>query len=235
VTDTEPKAAADIVPKAQFAAMCGVHKSRVSHWIDDGKLSGDALVGEGRAQRIRVEVAKAQLRARLDIGQRLGNAIDTHLDAATPAILQPQAPGAANCSPTLPLDPPPRVPDSMEERIKRERYEGYRLDNVKRREDLAAREGRYTLAESARQQMGQIACRMMTTFESSLADFASSIAAHFKIPQRDVLHLLRSDFHGFRAREAASTARAAEVLPTLTEDAAGDGEEAEIAEDTASE
>jgi hypothetical protein len=124
----------------------------------------------------------------------------------------------------------------MEELIKRERYEGYRLDNVKRREALAASEGRYTLTESARQRMGQIAGQMVTTLESSLPEFASSIAAHFKIPQRDVLHLLRSDFHGFRARAAASTARATDELPTLIEDVAADeSEEAGTAEDPATE
>jgi hypothetical protein len=52
--------------KSQFAASCGVHRSRVSHWISDKKLDGDAIIGAGRKALINVEVALRQLRERLD-------------------------------------------------------------------------------------------------------------------------------------------------------------------------
>jgi hypothetical protein len=62
----------EIATKSQFAALVGVTAARVSQWIAAGQISGDALVGEGRHARIRVEVARDQLRRNLNLGQRLG-------------------------------------------------------------------------------------------------------------------------------------------------------------------
>jgi hypothetical protein len=205
-----PPITSEVTSKANFAKSCGVHKSRVSHWIAEGKISGEALVGEGRKQQIRVEVAKAQLRARIDIGQRFGNAIDTRLDAANsnPPL------GAEGVGPSTSS----AQRNDLEEKIKLERFLTYRLENEKRLEEKAERQGRYTLAVAAKQAMGRIAGSMLTRFESLLPGFATSIAVHFKIPQRDVLHLLRTDFRGFRAQMAATTAHDAEELPSLIED-----------------
>lgn len=69
--------------KAEFATLCNVAPSRVSHWIRDGRINGAALVGTGRAARIDVAVAQKQLRGRLDAYQMLpgGNGAGTKLDA----------------------------------------------------------------------------------------------------------------------------------------------------------
>lgn len=44
----------ELVSKSQFAALTNVTKGRVSQWIADGKLAGDALAGEGRDAKVRV-------------------------------------------------------------------------------------------------------------------------------------------------------------------------------------
>jgi hypothetical protein len=75
------------VGKAEFAAYIGVSPGRVSQYIAEGKISGDALVGPGRASRIRVEIAVAQLRERLDPGQMTGNGKTTRLGEAAPVVI----------------------------------------------------------------------------------------------------------------------------------------------------
>src|SRR6202044_1433319 len=50
--------------------ICGVSAARVSQWLSDGKLTGEAIVGHGLRARIRVDVARAQLKRRLDVNQR---------------------------------------------------------------------------------------------------------------------------------------------------------------------
>jgi hypothetical protein len=77
MTSDDPK----IVRKSVFASMCGVTPARVSQWLSEGKLTGEALVGEGRSAKINVAIALGQLRARLDVSQRFG--IGTFLHAAT--------------------------------------------------------------------------------------------------------------------------------------------------------
>jgi hypothetical protein len=63
----------ETVSKAEFAMSIGVTPGRVSQYIATGKISGDALVGSGRASRVRSEIAVAQLRERLDPSQMTGN------------------------------------------------------------------------------------------------------------------------------------------------------------------
>lgn len=208
--------------KGDFARATNVTPGRVSQWIAERKIHGDALVGEGRHQRVHVETAKAQLRAQLDIGQRLGNGIDTRLAPAAPA--EPIA--------APPAQAPLPLADPIEEQIKRARLESIARDNRRKAEEEAARAGRYVDAEAARQQLGRQAGQMLAIFEGSLAELATSVAAQFKLPQRDVLHLLRGEFRTVRARIAALLAqRAAEVPPLLAEEQTNDGEGEAAAEE----
>jgi phage terminase Nu1 subunit (DNA packaging protein) len=55
-----------IVSKSEFARIAGVSSARVSQWLRDGVVTKEALVGEGRHARVRVEIAKSLLRDRLD-------------------------------------------------------------------------------------------------------------------------------------------------------------------------
>lgn len=57
---------------------------RVSQWISEGKLSGDAIVGTGRSARIDESLACAQLEARLDASQREANGRRTTFAEAIP-------------------------------------------------------------------------------------------------------------------------------------------------------
>lgn len=61
----------EAVRKSTFAKLLGVSPGRVSQWLADGAISGDAIVGAGRSARIVVEIANEQLRERLDQSRRL--------------------------------------------------------------------------------------------------------------------------------------------------------------------
>jgi hypothetical protein len=67
--------------KTEFAARCNVSPGRVSQWIKAGQISASSLVGEGRASKIRIEAAIADLRRSRDISQSIGlNGFTTRLD-----------------------------------------------------------------------------------------------------------------------------------------------------------
>lgn len=63
-----------IATKSEFATIVGRHPAFVTRAIAEGKISGDALIGEGRSSRIRVDAALAQLAIKLDLGQQLAQA-----------------------------------------------------------------------------------------------------------------------------------------------------------------
>ena len=205
-------APASVVSKSQYAVLKNVTPGRVSQWISEGKIESDALVGEGRGAKIDVVKADAHLRRKLDSKQIAGNGISTRLYTSTPPQQAP-APAAEMPAPTVQpgLDP-------IEEQIKRERLESLQRDNRKKAEDEAARTGRYVSSQASAAQMGRLAASMLEIFEGSLADLAAALSGRFQIPQRDVLHLLRSEFRGIRSRAAVGMKEAALAAPATIED-----------------
>jgi hypothetical protein len=202
----------DIISKASFAARLGVSRARISQLISAKQIYGAALVGEGRTARIRVVTALEQLKRSLDIAQHLGGNGKARLDA----------PGSLGSAAAV----------TIEEQIKAERLLQLELMNDRARAEAAARNGRFTSTDGARQQMGRIASTLLNAFEGWLGQLATRLAEHFGLPQRDVLHVLRSEFRLFRASAAAAMRREAESLPELVADDlpdAGDDAPAPIA------
>ena len=201
----------DTLPKGQFAALCGVTPGRVSQWIKEGKIRGDALDGAGRSARIRVAIAQEQLRGSLDLGQRLGlNGIGTRLDDAAPP-------------PTMTAGLPPKDP-TVEDRIKAERLRQLETQNRRLAEEERARAGLYMRTADAEQEMARIAGQMMKIFEGGLADMASHLGAQFGLTQRDVLHALRGQFREVRASAAKAMRQAMEGMARHIEDDDGTGD-----------
>ena len=197
----------DVVSKGQFAALRNVSPGRVSQWISEGKIKSDALVGEGRNAKINVAVATRQLRDSLDVGQLTGNGVGKRLDLPLP--VQP-LPAAMASEPA-----PSPSGDPLADAIKQERLDQLRRDNRREAEEEAARSGKYTDATEAARQMGVIATQMMAVMEGSLAELATAVSARFEVPQRDVLHLLRSEFRKVRATAAKTFRDMATELPPV--------------------
>jgi hypothetical protein len=189
----------DIATKSEFAALTNVHPSRVSQWLSQRKIHGAAIVGEGRHARIRVTLAKEQLRQTLHTDQRIGANARAQLDGS------PAAPAA-------PLSP---APPTMEEKLKLQRLEQYQLANERAREDRAARVGIYTRADDARREMGRLASDLLMVFDSALVEFATAIAAKSNLSSRDAVHLLRKAWRSIRERSADRETETAASLPML--------------------
>lgn len=207
-----------IVTKADFARIVNVDRSRVTRWIGEGKISGDALVGQGPNARVRVRAAKAQLRRHLDISQRFGNGINTRLNddgSLSPYVAQAPATSAAGAGSGTPIHLPPV--DTLEEQIKRERLATLQRQNRKLAEEEAARAGLFCLAEDARREMGRIAARLMTEFEAMIGDMATELAQATGLSSRDLIHRMRAASRRFRERAAEQMNSEAAALQDLIE------------------
>lgn len=215
-----------LVSKGEFARLIHVSPGRVSQYLSEGKLGPEVLVGEGRMAKIRYEQAVRQLQERLDIGQRLGNGIDTRLDVPSAPPQQPQTqmqlqqPVAARPVLARPAPEASAVAEefeSLETQIKREKLRDVQYRNRKAAEEEAARAGRFIEADGARAQMALVAASMLQTFEGGLNAFAEAIAAKFRVPQRDVVFLLQEEFRRLRDNASRAAAERAAQVPKMTE------------------
>lgn len=203
--------AGQVLSKAKFAEHIGVSKARVSQYLKDGVIEQNALVGEGRRAQINVELAIQQIDQKRDPGQALGNGLETRLIASGtgPAAVE-GGDLAAPQQASLPIDP-------INEELKREKLHAQKMQNRKAAELEAARRGQLVAVGDARSEMIKIADTMMQTFEGSLTEFATDLAAKFEIPRRDVLHQLQKTFAEVRKSAEDRQRRRAEGLPINTE------------------
>lgn len=195
------------VTKGEFARICNVSPGRVSQWLSEGKIGREALEGQGRAARIRVSVAQAQLNRSLDISQRMGNGLETRIVPPAPKVI------ALPSQPTA--DAPPL--DTVEERIKAEKLREASFRNRKLEEEERARRGIYVLADDAEAAQNKALARMLMLVEGGLPEIAAEMASKFQVPQRDVLHLLRLQMRKVRAAASGQLADEAAGLPELIE------------------
>jgi hypothetical protein len=191
-----------IVTKAAYAALRNRSPSAVSNWISKGRISPAALIGVGTRAKIWVERADADLAARLDPGQQ---------DAQVRPI-------ALQALPSLDKASPAAEPSQLSDDLRRARLQQIELQTQKLREEAAARTGIYCRTDDARRNMGRIAGQVLSTCEGALGELATAIAATFSIPQRDVLHIMRSEFRAVRERASVAQRTAAAELPALVED-----------------
>jgi hypothetical protein len=203
----------DVLAKGHFAERIGVSPARVSQMIAEGKIFGPALVGEGRSAKINVRVAIEQLRGSVDPSQQLGMNGKARLDLPS----APVEPAAEEAVPT----PEAVLGNSVDAQYRAEKLRAIQLANERADEAAAARRGIYVASADVKREMGRIASRMLSVFEGSLGELATTLSAHFKVPQRDVLHLLKAEFRGVRDRAATQARAEAAGLPKLVEDANG--------------
>lgn len=186
----------DIVTKGRFAAIAGVSQARVTQYLADGYISGEAIVGSGHRARIRVAVAMEQLRRNLDPSQHLG------------------ANGRARVGSG-------DDDDTVADAIKRAKLEQLELANEHARAVREAEAGRYVRSDGVQQEMGRIAGRMVGMFEGSLSEMATAVTAKPNLSPREALHILRTTFRSIRERAAKTEAGIAKALPATVDDAEG--------------
>lgn len=179
------------ISKTEFARRRNVTKARLSQWIKAGKISGAAIVGTGRNAKIDEALACRQLDETLDIDRRFGSGLKTNLQ------------------PTVGDAP---IVNTVERRIAEQK-----LEEILRRNRQAATQesvdlGELCTVEAARQQTVREVAQVVARFEGSLTELASAIAARFKLPQRDVLHLLRGKWRTIRSAAAIEARERAEPM-----------------------
>jgi hypothetical protein len=194
-----------VVSKSAFARLVNVSPTRVGQWLRERKLGGDALEGEGRFARIKVDVACQQLKLRLNTGQQLGNGLGTMLDVPAPPA------ASATAAPAEPSD-------TVGEAIRLEKLREMQLRTRALSEAELARRGVYTKTEAARAALAKMATDMVSIFEGGLADLAAVVAAQYQLPARDVLHLLRAEFRTVRDTAARAVASRTAGEPALVAD-----------------
>lgn len=212
--------------QAAFARHMGVSRAAVSQWKSRDILQEDAFTHPGKKGKVVVKAALEQVRRNRDIGQSLGNGIETRTstDAAPVADLPASVP-VEDAQPALPVDDAapvqveptaaaPAMPkrDRVEDQLKQAKLEQQLRTNRIQASEEALRQGMLVAADDAREQMTRVASMMLQIFEGSLPEISKSIAAQFDVSQRDVLHLLRAEFKKVRAiASAKEKARAAAV------------------------
>lgn len=184
-----------ILTKSAFAALCGVSRARVSQWISCGHVGGPALVGCGLRARIDADIARSQLRERLDVSQW-------------------RVASRARLDGTAKVDhlPPATAAPSVDAEIKAAHLRRIELANAKAEGEARVASGLYLPAVDVRREVGAIAGSMVAAFEGMLPQFADAVSAHWEAPQPDVLHLLRGVWRAARARQSAIEAQAAETV-----------------------
>lgn len=192
-----------MVSKAEFARMVNLSAGRVSQMISEGKLA-DCLDGEGRNARIDAAKAIEKLKLRRDPGQAMGNGAKANL--VTPMA----APAAAAAAPT--------ESDEISLKLQRAKLQEAEYRNRKLREEEREREGHYVKAEDVQAETAKLATRLLQLFEGGLAEVATEISSTFKVPQRDVLHLLKKRFRDVRTNVSAEIAAEAAALPATFEE-----------------
>lgn len=150
------------VTKSQFAALRGVTPGRVSQWISEGKIHGDALDGEGRSARIVVAVACEQLGVTLDLVQAVANgqqaSIPLSLDAP-PASQSPQTEAFTD-----------------QRRLARIKADQAEMAYERERRDFEAEVGRYMLTDYGEAVWMKTFGKVIAELEAALPTMATEIA-----------------------------------------------------------
>ncbi len=200
-----------LLSKSEFAALINVSAGRVSQFIAAGQISGAAIVGSGQRAKIDVDRAKADLRLTLDVSQRLGNGVETRLDATAAPLTSSAAGFSQPASPVL------IPPTGVDYEIKQQKLEQIRRANRNGAIEDAKSRGRLIDTDQSQAQMSRVAASMLEIFEGGLTDIAMAVAAEFKLPQRDVKHLMKREFRKVRETAAQQMSKKQIDLPETLE------------------
>lgn len=207
--------------------------STVSHWVADGKISKEALVGEGRRQRIWYERARADLALKLDPGQQ--NAQNNPVDLASmPVPSLPDVPTTADV-PALATSPPVASvrsssdPDEDPDLRRKRRADADRAvqDAITafRRNEIES--GRWISADEVRKEFGSELAKVIGAHDTFVGStLARALADRFGLDWKEISLLCRTEYRKFRSDGAEQTA--AELKAHEAERAA---EEVELIDD----
>lgn len=158
------------ISKADFARRLEIDRSNITRWIQEGKLHGAALVGDGRAQKIDARVALEQLGRSLDPLQRAINGrADLDQDDDAPDFDLPKR------------DNVERVrndgrPLGKTDELKLERIREARLKNEKLERESRAAAGIYVRADDVARALGEGLAGVVRQIEGGLPEISEDVA-----------------------------------------------------------
>ncbi|WP_164831123.1 hypothetical protein [Sinorhizobium medicae] len=205
---------AETMTKGAFAAHIGVSAGRISQYIAEGKIYGDALEGDGRTAKIRPAIARQQLQKTLEPSQRFGanGAAVFKASAGQPTLQLAPSDGASA--------PPPRltVTDDVADQLAAERLRQQQITTARLEREEALEVGRYMLTDEARRQTVRAVSEAFKVMEQGIPEMAKAIAAQFSVSTHDATHVLLKAFRDHRAKKARDFADAAAELDEHVED-----------------
>ncbi|WP_319533406.1 hypothetical protein [uncultured Cohaesibacter sp.] len=204
---------ADIVSKSEFAKRIGVSAARISQMLSEGKISGEAVHGEGRRAKIDVEVACRQIGVRRDIGQSLGNGATTNLNPDA-GVSQSQSADPDHTGQRLQREP---TEDEIVNQELREykRRAAARKDRQEEEEELL-RVGRLMKTEDAVREMERIVALITDILTGHPDRLGDELAAEFQITdKRALVFFLRNNYRALREHISDELNRLAEIEPDL--------------------
>lgn len=183
----------EMMSKTAYAAHRGVSKGALSQYIKKGFLTGEAFAGgeNSRTAKIVVGAADAQLTARLDMGQQLGN-------------------GAKSASNRNSSEP---VVDRYKD-IKTERAE---IDLQKERAAYLAEQGQYIKTEDAQALLMQGLSLVVSMFDMAASKLADELASEFKLSSHELNFKIRDVMNETRTDASKAFMKKMELVDELIE------------------
>lgn len=212
--------AAEVMTKSAFAAHVGVSAGRISQYIAERKIHGEALEGEGRNAKIRTSVAMEQLQRTLDPNQRFGanGAATRSVPVAAPVdraatVDRPDVVARAPAREKPPLTLEPFVDEVAAEKLKQQKITTARMER-----EEALELGRYMLTDDARREMVKAVTEAFKVMEQGIPEMAKALAAQFEVSTHDAMHVMLKAFREHRANKAKVFASAAAEMGDHRED-----------------
>ncbi|MDY0882294.1 hypothetical protein ACFPL7_22155 [Dongia soli] len=199
-----------LVTKGKLAEIVGVTPGRISQYLREGKIYGDAIVGEGRNASIDVDLACSQLGVTLDAAQLAAQ--------GRPVPTGYRSPGSGEGSDTpIPLN------DAQH------RYQQARADQAEialrraKREEEEER-GVYIRTEDAKREWTRTLTEILVSLEETMPKMADALAAALHIDPKAATVILRGELRAWRESVASNARAAAANQPEVLEedDPAGD-------------
>ncbi|MEQ8827706.1 MAG: hypothetical protein RIC82_08015, partial [Parvibaculum sp.] len=214
-----------LMSKSAFATSIGVSAPRVSQYIAERKIYGDALVGEGRGALIDPEIARQQLRKAIDI--TVGNGKHARLD--------PPVDSTSETAPTR--TPSSTATDKVATAIQHERLRELQTRNRRAAEAEYQRRGLLTPTAEANASIHRACARTQAIAEGAIVQIALSLASTFQLPTREVRHAALGAWKAAMETASAAERKAAsalpETIPWSPPDSDAQGDQAVEPEDTA--
>jgi hypothetical protein len=176
----------DIITKSDFARAIGVTRGAVGAMVKRGQISGPALIERPGRILVDADIARQQLRERLDARQRIANGRGRL--------------GNDREAPATDSDP-------VMNKLKAARLRQAELSIQKSEQEAAERAGRLVSAVDMRSEVGRVAGSMIASVEGGLTELANAVAVDTGANQRDVLVALRRAWRALRTRLAAVEAK----------------------------